>query len=107
MRQIRQSDQAQILVDVGSNLSVLLTRAHWTSGSGHHALAVVIDARNVRFQHADFKAIVRSPQAVQLLDICAVERNHVGVAFVHGEYVETLPPGQYAWCRGITDANVV
>ncbi|MBX3432372.1 MAG: slipin family protein [Pirellulales bacterium] len=78
--------------------------AYWT---GFKDVRVeVIDARDVRLQHADFKAIVRSPHAAQVLDICAVERNHAGVAFVDGQYVETLPPGQYAWWRGVADAKV-
>ena len=79
--------------------------AYWT---GFKEVRVeVLDAREARFQHADFKAIVRSPLAAQVLDICAVERNHAGVAFVDGQYVESLPPGQYAWWRGVADAKVV
>jgi regulator of protease activity HflC (stomatin/prohibitin superfamily) len=67
----------------------------------------VIDARAVRFQHEDFKTIVRSQQAAQTLDICAVDRHKVGVTFQDGKYVETLLPGQYAWWRGMGDARVV
>ena len=66
----------------------------------------VIDARQVRLRHADLKTIVRSPYAAQVLDICAVERNHVGVSFQDGEYVETLPPGQYAFWRNVADSKV-
>ena len=47
------------------------------------------------------RSIVRSPLAAQVLDICTVERNHVGVLFHDGEYVETLPPGQYAFWRNV------
>jgi regulator of protease activity HflC (stomatin/prohibitin superfamily) len=61
----------------------------------------------VRFVHPDFKVIVASPHAGQVLEICTVERNHVGVAFQDGEYVETLVPGQYAWWRRMADAKVV
>jgi regulator of protease activity HflC (stomatin/prohibitin superfamily) len=67
----------------------------------------VIDARQVRFVHPDFKVIAGSPQAAQVLDVCTVQRNHVGVAFQDGEYVETLPPGEYAWWRRVADAKVV
>jgi regulator of protease activity HflC (stomatin/prohibitin superfamily) len=67
----------------------------------------VIDARQVRLQHADLKTIVRSLYAVQVLDICSVERNHVGVSFQDGDYVETLPPGQYAFWRNVADSKVV
>ncbi len=79
--------------------------AYWT---GQKEVKVeVIDARNVRFEHADLNVIARSHMAHQLLDICTVERNHVGVLFQEGEYVETLPPGQYAFWKGAADARVV
>jgi regulator of protease activity HflC (stomatin/prohibitin superfamily) len=64
-------------------------------------------ARAVRLQHADLKSIVRSPQASHVLDICAVERNHVGVSFQDGAYVETLSPGQYAFWKHAADSKVV
>jgi regulator of protease activity HflC (stomatin/prohibitin superfamily) len=67
----------------------------------------IVDARAIRFQHADFKPIVRSPHAAQVLDICTVERNCVGVSFIDGEYVETLPPGEYAFWRNVAASKVV
>ena len=42
-----------------------------------------------------------------MLDICAVNRDCVGVLFVDGRYVDTLPPGQYAFWKGAADARVV
>jgi regulator of protease activity HflC (stomatin/prohibitin superfamily) len=67
----------------------------------------VVDAREVRFRHESERVILRSPQASQLLDICRVQRNHVGVVFLDGEYVETLPPGEVAYWRSLADARVV
>ena len=72
-----------------------------------HVRVEIVDARTVRFQHADFKPIVRSQNAGQVLDICTVERNHVGVSFQDGEYVETLPPGEYAFWRNVAATKVV
>ena len=34
-----------------------------------------------------------------VLDICSVNRYHVGVLFYDGKYVETLPPGVYAFWK--------
>lgn len=79
--------------------------AYWTGVKD--VRVEVVDARKVRLQHDDFKVIVRSPHAAQVLDICEVKRNAVGVSFQDGEFVETLPPGQYAWWRGVADAKVV
>src|SRR4051812_4075575 len=67
----------------------------------------IVDARKVRLQHGDFKPIVRSQHAAQVLDICTVERNHVGVSFQDGEYVETLPPGEHAFWRNVAASKVV
>jgi regulator of protease activity HflC (stomatin/prohibitin superfamily) len=67
----------------------------------------VIDARQVRLEHEDLKVIVRSAHAQRVLDVCAVERDHVGVLFIDGRYVDTLPPGLYAFWKGTADAKVV
>ncbi len=66
-----------------------------------------VDAREVRFEHADLKVIVRSAMARALLDVCTVERHCAGVLFIDGRYVETLQPGLYAFWRGAADARVV
>jgi hypothetical protein len=42
-----------------------------------------------------------------VLDVCAVERCHVGVSFQDGDYVETLAPGQYAFWKNVADSKVV
>jgi regulator of protease activity HflC (stomatin/prohibitin superfamily) len=79
--------------------------AYWTGAK--EVRVEIVDARKVRFQHADFKMIVRSSHAAQVLDICTVDRNHVGVSFQDGEYVETLPPGEYAFWRNVATSKVV
>lgn len=79
--------------------------AYWTGFKD--VRAEVIDAREVRLQHSDLKTIVRAPYAAQVLDICAVERNHVGVSFQDGDYVETLAPGQYAFWKNVADSKIV
>jgi hypothetical protein len=79
--------------------------AYWTGVKD--VRVEIVDARKVRFQHGDFKPIVRSQHAAQVLDICTVERNHVGVSFQDGEYVETLPPGEYAFWRGVAASKLV
>ena len=79
--------------------------AYWT---GQKQVDVeVLDARKVRFEHDQFKVIVRSATAQRLLDICTVKRDCVGVLFVDGRYVETLAPGEYAFWKGPAEALVV
>ncbi len=66
-----------------------------------------IDARQVRFEHTELKAIVRAADASRLLDVCKVERDCVGVLFIDGRYVDQLQPGQYAFWRDAADSRVV
>jgi regulator of protease activity HflC (stomatin/prohibitin superfamily) len=67
----------------------------------------VVDARQVRFEHNEIKAIVRAAEAVRLLDVCKVERDCVGVLFIDGRYVGQLEPGLYAFWRDAADSRVV
>jgi regulator of protease activity HflC (stomatin/prohibitin superfamily) len=67
----------------------------------------LIDARQVRFEHSDLKVIAKSAEAKQLLDICAVDRDRLGVLFIDGRYIDTLSPGLYACWKGAADARVV
>ena len=59
----------------------------------------VIDVRQVRFEHEDLKVIAKTQMAKQLLDICTVDRDRVGVLFIDGRYIETLSPGLYAFWK--------
>jgi regulator of protease activity HflC (stomatin/prohibitin superfamily) len=101
-------DYQRALVWVDGRFSHILPPglyAYWTGAKDVRVEAV--DARQVRLVHDDFKVIVRSAHAGQVLDICTVERNHAGVSFRDGEYVETLPPGEYAFWRNVAASKVV
>ena len=101
-------DHERALIWIDGRFSCILPpglSAYWT---GQREVKVqVVDARAVRFEHGDLKVITRSPHAERLLDVCAVQRNHVGVLFTDGRHVETLDPGLYAFWRGAGDAKVV
>jgi regulator of protease activity HflC (stomatin/prohibitin superfamily) len=79
--------------------------AYWTGQKD--VCVAVIDAREVRFEHDDLKVIAKSQMAAQLLDICTVDRDRVGVLFIDGRYVDTLRPGLYAFWKGAADARIV
>ncbi len=95
-------DYERALVWVDGRFSHILPPglyAYWTT---FREVAVeVIDARKVRFEHKDLQVIVRSAMADRLLDAFAVEQGHVGVLFEDGRYVETLPPGKYAFWKNM------
>lgn len=101
-------DYERALVWIEGRFSHVLPSGLYAYWTGFKDVRVeVIDARSGRFQHADFKSIVQSPHAGQVLDICQVERQRAGVVFLDGEYIETLSPGEYAWWRGAANAKVV
>lgn len=79
--------------------------AYWTT---FREVAVqVIDARSARFEHAALSVIVQSEMAGRVLDGHAVEPGHMGVLFEDGSYVETLPPGRYAFWKNVAKVALV
>jgi regulator of protease activity HflC (stomatin/prohibitin superfamily) len=67
----------------------------------------VIDARRVRFEHNDLRVIMRSAMVDRVLEIGTVEPHHVGVLFIDGDFVETLPPGRYAFWKNLATVKFV
>jgi regulator of protease activity HflC (stomatin/prohibitin superfamily) len=101
-------DDERALVWIEGRFSHILPPGLFAYWSGYKDVRVeVINARRIRFEHSDFKSIVRSPHAGRVLDICRVDRHQAGVVFVDGRYSETLPPGEYAWWRGVAETKVV
>lgn len=101
-------DHERALVWIDGRFSHILAPGLYAYWTGQREVKVeVVDARAVRFEHDDLKVVTRSPMAERLLDVCTVERNHVGVLYQDGRYVETLAPGLYAFWRGTADAKVV
>jgi regulator of protease activity HflC (stomatin/prohibitin superfamily) len=101
-------DHERALVWVNGRFSHVLPPglyAYWTT---FREVAVeVIDARSVRFEHQDLQVIVRSAMADRLLEVCAIEQGHVGVLFEDGRFIETLPPGKYAFWKNVAKAMLV
>jgi regulator of protease activity HflC (stomatin/prohibitin superfamily) len=101
-------DHVRALVWIDGRFSHVLPAGQYAYWTGQKQVrAEIVDARNVRFEHEEFKFIVRSPLAQRVLDICTVQRDHVGVLFVDGRYTDTLAPGEYAFWKGPADARLV
>jgi regulator of protease activity HflC (stomatin/prohibitin superfamily) len=101
-------DYERVLVWVDGRFSHILPPglyAYWTTL--REVTVELIDARKVRFDHKDLQVIVRSAMADRLLDAFAVEQGHVGVLFEDGCYVETLPPGKYAFWKNMAKVMLV
>jgi regulator of protease activity HflC (stomatin/prohibitin superfamily) len=100
-------DHQRGLVWIDGRFSHILLPGLYAYWAGQKQVQIeVIDARQVRFEHADLKVIARSRSAALALDVCTVERDRLGVLFQDGVYVQTLPPGLYAFWKGAADARV-
>ena len=62
---------------------------------------------SARLDHKQLPTIVRSSLAAQLLDVCKVARDHVGVLFLNGRFHRELEPGLYAFWKDVAEACVV
>jgi len=101
-------DDERALVWVDGRFSHVLPPGLYAYWVGQREVRVeVVDASRARFEHPDLKVIARSPMATRVLDVCTVGRERAGVLFLDGRYVETLPPGLYAFWKGAADARVV
>jgi regulator of protease activity HflC (stomatin/prohibitin superfamily) len=101
-------DHERALVWIENRFSHLLPAGQYAYWTGQKQVRVeIIDIRAVRFEHDQFKVIVRSTLANRVLDVCSVSRDHVGVLFIDGRYVDSLSAGEYAFWRGAADAKLV
>jgi regulator of protease activity HflC (stomatin/prohibitin superfamily) len=61
----------------------------------------------MRFDHPDLKVIVQSPLVERVLELATVQAHHVGVMSNDGNFVETLPPGRYAFWKNMAQVKFV
>jgi regulator of protease activity HflC (stomatin/prohibitin superfamily) len=77
---------------------------YWTT---HRDVRVeVVDARPVRFEHADLGLIVRSTMAEQALETHTIEPGQQALWFRNGDFVEVLPPGRHAFWKNVVPVKV-
>ena len=101
-------DHERALVWVDNRFSHVLPAGLYAYWTGQKNVRVeVVDARQPRFEHVDLKVIARSPMSSRVLDVCTVERDHTGVLFVDGRFVDTLSPGLYAFWKGQSETRIV
>lgn len=92
-------DHQRALVWVDGRFSHVLPPglyAYWTT---HRTVKIeIVDASQVRFEHAEASVIARSQMAGRLLESVVIPSNHVGVYFLDDKFVEILPAGVwYFW----------
>ncbi len=101
-------DNERALVWIENRFSHVLPAGQYAYWTGQKQVRVeIVDIRSVRFEHEQFKTIVRSTLASRVLDVCSVQRDHVGVLFIDGRYIDSLASGEYAFWKGTADTKVV
>jgi regulator of protease activity HflC (stomatin/prohibitin superfamily) len=73
----------------------------------HEVRVERIDARPVRFEHAELAKALAAEGGSLLLESATVASGWTALVFVNGRLTETLPPGLYAFWRGEGDLRVV
>jgi regulator of protease activity HflC (stomatin/prohibitin superfamily) len=66
-----------------------------------------IDARVVRFEHADLAVIAQAKGAAPQLEVVTVEAGHGGLFFKDGRPEATLAPGAHAFWKGMAKARIL
>jgi regulator of protease activity HflC (stomatin/prohibitin superfamily) len=79
--------------------------AYWTTI--RDVKVEVVDARAVRFAHADLPVIAKSQMVERVLEIVTVPAGHTAVWFRDGNFVETLPAGRHAFWNNMAEVKVV
>lgn len=101
-------DNQRALVWIDGRFTCVLGAGLYAYWTGVRQVRVeIVNAREVRFEHADLKTIVRSAGAQYFLDVCKVERDCTGVLFIDGMYSAQLDPGLYAFWKDAADSRVV
>jgi regulator of protease activity HflC (stomatin/prohibitin superfamily) len=101
-------DHERALVWIDGRFSHVLPPGLYAYWTGQRKVkAEVVDARLVRFMHQDLPVIARASLADRVLEIGTVEPHHLGVLFVDGDYVATLPPGRYAFWKNVAQVKFV
>jgi len=101
-------DHQRALVWIDGRFSRVLGPGLYVYWNGIREVRIeIVTTENAQLAHKELPAIIRGGDAARLLDVCKVERDHVGVLFVDGRWVGELAPGLYAFWKDAADARVV
>ena len=98
--------RALIWVD-GRFFRVLGAGAHVLFTGSRRVNVQVVEVENGRFEHPELDVISRHPSAAENLEIHDVPRDHAGVYFRNGRFVDELEPGRYAFWKRVVNTRVV
>jgi regulator of protease activity HflC (stomatin/prohibitin superfamily) len=95
-------DYERALVWVDGRFEAVLDKGLYALWTSEHEIRVEIaDARAMQLVHSELAVVVRAHCAGQLLEVVNVEPGHTALWFRDGAHQATLPPGTYAFWRGV------
>lgn len=101
-------DDQRALVTIDGRQRTLVPPGLYALWTTHRRVAVeVFITRDVRFEHSQLPLVVQATGASNALDVRTVEAGQAGVLFIDGNYVETLPPGRYAFWKNVAQVKLV
>ena len=102
------SDHQRALVWVDGRFHRVLGAGRYAVWTIEHDVRIeIVDAAVVEFRHKQLSMISRSESGLRLLEVVDILRDHAGVLFEDGRYIDVLQPGRYAFWKGIAEARVV
>jgi regulator of protease activity HflC (stomatin/prohibitin superfamily) len=94
-------DHERALVWVEGRFEAVLKPGLYALWKTHRVIKVeVIDARQVRFEHADLNVILEQSPDNHLFHVYDVDESQVGLFTLNGELKEILEPGRYVFWKG-------
>ncbi len=103
-------DHERALVWIDGRFAAIVDSGRYALWTTDYDIRVeVVDARSVRFAHAELTAIVQGAGASKMLEMLTVTQGCVALWFRDGVYQETLDAGVYAFWKnmGVVKIHVV
>ena len=102
------AEYQRALVWVDGRFVAILGRGLYVAWTVFRKVEVeVIDARTVRFDHADLGAVLNASMAGRFLEAVQVDAGQVALVMVDGRLAHTLEPGRYAFWKEVARTKVL
>ena len=72
----------------------------------HDVRIELVDATAVEFRHKDLSTISRHASSSCWLEVVDIQRDHAGVLFRDGRFIDVMQPGRYAFWKGLAEMRV-
>jgi regulator of protease activity HflC (stomatin/prohibitin superfamily) len=101
------SEHERALVWIDGRFDCVLAPGRYALWTGFRDIRIErLDARKHRLEHADLAAILATSSGAERLESLLVPQGAMGLVYANGALTETLPPGQYAFWKGVASLKL-